>query len=72
MLTLPILSQRFEPIRRRHTQVGEPFGRVQRFKLATSDPEYLHREPFRALTVEYGLGDAIPEAPYQRRAPQSS
>jgi hypothetical protein len=70
VLTLPILSQRFEPVRGWHIQVGKPFGRVQRFKLATSNPEYLRREPLRAPTIEYSLSDAVPETPYQGCAPR--
>jgi hypothetical protein len=65
MLTNSIPLQGFEPIGWRRTQIAEPLGRLESFKLAPGDLEYLNREALGALTVEHRLCNLAFEAPYQ-------
>jgi hypothetical protein len=57
MPAFPVPFEGFEPICGRYTQIVQRPGSIESRELATSDREYLNREAFRALTVEYCLRD---------------
>jgi len=63
VLPLAITRQGPETVARRRSQVGEVGGRVEVTQFSACHLDQIGREAFRALPIEDGFGDPVPEAP---------